>query len=212
MTLRVCLWAVAAALGLSLCAQSAVAQSKLKVVFPTTPTTMALPHYVAIEKGWLKNAGVEIEEVTVQGDPNAIRALISGQADIAGSGTFPVYGAIANGAQMKAIASWQPIADYQVVAQKQFKTVKDLENARIAAASIGGLTSVIPEMLLRKHGIDPSKMKFTSIGGHEARLQAVLANKLDATIVSNLYASIGKRKGDISIITSIAREYPGMGY
>ncbi len=213
MIIRACLLAMASVIAsLGLGTSFAEAQTKLKIVFPTTPTTMGLPHYVAVEKGWLKNAGVEIEEITVQGDANAIRALISGQADIAGSGTFPAYGAIANGAQMKAIGSWQAVADYQVVAQSQFKTVKDLETARIAAASIGGLTSVIPEMLLRKYGVDPGKMKFTSIGGHEARLQAVLANKLDATIVSNLYAAIGKRKGDISIIASIAREFPGMGY
>src|SRR5690242_17850118 len=109
MTLRICLWAVAAALGFSLCAQSAGAQTKLKVVFPTTPTTMAWPSWIAMEKGWREDGGVEIEAVRVQGDRNAIRALSSGQADIADSGTFPVYGAIASGAQMKAIASWQPI-------------------------------------------------------------------------------------------------------
>ena len=62
---------------------------KLKVVFATPPTTYALPHFVAQDLGWLKSRGLTIEEVFLVGDANALRALLSGQGDLAAPGTFP---------------------------------------------------------------------------------------------------------------------------
>lgn len=207
------LWRLGVLAAMAAFATVASAQTgKIKIVFPTTATTMLLPHYVAQDLGWFKKAGLEVEEITVQGDANAIRAIASGQAELAASGAFPIFGAIINGAPIKAVGSWQPIADYQVVAQSRFNSIKDIESGTIAAASIGGLTTAIPSLLMRKHGLDPNKMKFTSVGGHEARLQAVLAKKLDATIVSNLFASMGQKLGDVKVLASIAKEFPGLGY
>lgn len=204
---------VAALVLSSLAASGANAQTgKLKFVIPSTATTAFLPHYVAQDLGWLKKAGLEVEEVTVLGDSNAIRAILSGNGDIVGTGTISTFTAIANTAPLKAIASWQPIADYQVVAQSRFNTLKDLETASFAAASIGGLTTAIPSMLMKKHGLDNSKMRFLTVGGHEARLQAVISKKVDSAIVSNLYASLGQRTSDIKLLASVAKEFPGLGY
>lgn len=188
------------------------AQTKLKVVFPTTVGTHGLPHYVAQDLGWFKKAGLDVEEVTVLGDANAIRAMVAGQSDVAHMGTVSVYGAVANGVPIKAFGSVQPIPDYQLIAQRQYRTLKDLESTRIAAASIGGLTTAIPTVLMKKHGLDPGKMIFASVGGHEARLQAVLGNKLDATLVSNLFAEVGQKMGGVNVIVSVAKELPGLGF
>jgi ABC-type nitrate/sulfonate/bicarbonate transport system substrate-binding protein len=108
---------------------------KLKVVFATPPTTYALPHFVAHDQGWLKQRGVEIEEVWLTGDANALRALLSGQGDIAAPGTFPAYSVVAEGGKIKAIGSWQPLVDYVIVAREGLTSLKDLGTARIAAAS-----------------------------------------------------------------------------
>jgi NitT/TauT family transport system substrate-binding protein len=184
----------------------------IKVVFPTTPTTQLLPHYVAEAKGYFKRVGLDVETITVTGDANAIRAVVSGQGDVAGAGNFPIYGAIENGAKIKAIGAWQAIVDYQLVAQTKFRTLKELEGSRLSAASIGGITTVIPEMLFEKHGLDPKKIRFISVGGHDARLKAVIADKTDATIVSTMFAAIGPTLGPVHTLVSIAKEFPGMGY
>ncbi len=202
-----------AALAFGLAATGASAQTgKIKIIIPSTATTAFLPHYIAQDLGWFKKAGLEVEEVNVLGDANAIRSIIAGNGEIVGAGTTSTYTAIANGAPLKGIGSWQPIADYQIVAQSKFNTLKDLEGASFAAASIGGLTTAIPTMLLKKHGHDTSKLKFLSLGGHEARLQAVIAKKVDAALVSNLFASIGQKSSDIKLLGSVAREFPGLGY
>jgi ABC-type nitrate/sulfonate/bicarbonate transport system substrate-binding protein len=63
--------------------------TKLKLVFATPPTTYALPHFVAQDLGWLKQRGLEVEEVWLTGDANALRALLSGQGDIAAPARSP---------------------------------------------------------------------------------------------------------------------------
>lgn len=194
--------------GSGACAQT----GKIKIIIPSAGATAFLPHYVAQDLGWFKKAGLEVEEVNVLGDSNAIRSLISGQGEIIGSGTSSTYLAIANGATLKGIGSWQPIADYQIVAQSRFNSLKELETATFAAATIGGMTTAVPQMMLRKQNLDASKMKFLVIGGHEARLQAVIAKKVDAATVSNLFASLGQKMSDVKLLGSVAREIPGLGY
>jgi ABC-type nitrate/sulfonate/bicarbonate transport system substrate-binding protein len=195
-------------------ASGALAQGamKLKVVFATPPTTYALPHFVAQDLGWLKSRGLEVEEVFLTGDANALRALLSGQGDLAAPGTFPAYSVVAEGGRIKAIGSWQPLVDYVMIARQGITSLKELTNARIAAASIGGLTTELPKMLLQKHRIDTSRAVFFSVGGHEARLQAVVGGKADAALVGILYAGHGKRLAKLNVVANLAQEFPGLGY
>src|SRR5215213_9209260 len=73
-------------------------------------TTFSLPYLVALKKGWLGD--VQVEDVHVTGDANAMRVLLSGNADIALIGTLNVLASIHAGANVRAIHSWQPIGDY----------------------------------------------------------------------------------------------------
>lgn len=195
-------------------ASPSVAQvpTKLKLVFATPPTTYALPHFVAQDLGWLKQRGVDVEEVWLTGDANALRALLSGAGNIAAPGSFPTYSVVAEGGRIKAIGAWQPLVDYVLVAREGIATLKDVAGTRVAAASIGGLTTELPRMLLQKHGIDVGRTSFFSVGGHEARLQAVVAGKADAALVSLLYAAHGQRMAKLNIVADVAREFPGLGY
>jgi ABC-type nitrate/sulfonate/bicarbonate transport system substrate-binding protein len=73
-------------LGITLFDGRSALASKIKMAFPGPATTFSLPLYVAQKKGWLG----ELEEVVVTGDSNAMRALLSGNADIALVGTLNV--------------------------------------------------------------------------------------------------------------------------
>jgi ABC-type nitrate/sulfonate/bicarbonate transport system substrate-binding protein len=73
-------------LGLILFDGRSALASKIKMAFPGPATTLSLPLFVAQKKGWLGE--LEVEEVVVTGDSNAMRALLSGNADIALVGTL----------------------------------------------------------------------------------------------------------------------------
>jgi len=84
--------------------------AKIKMVFPGPVTTFSLPYLVAQKKGWMD--GLEVEDIHVTGDANAMRVLLSGNADIGLIGTLNVLASIHAGAGIRAVHSWQPIGDY----------------------------------------------------------------------------------------------------
>jgi NitT/TauT family transport system substrate-binding protein len=196
----------------SLAGDAAAQRTKIKVIFPTAPTPQFLPHFVAKDSGWLQRAGIDVEEVWLNSDANAMRALLAGQADLANVGAFALYSAIAEGGAVKAIASSQPVIDYVLIAREGFDSLSNLAAARIAAASIGGLTSELPRLAMLKNNVDPSRATFFTVGGHDARLQAVLAGKADAALVSPLFAEQGRKFGKLNTVLNLAREFPLLSY
>jgi len=73
------------------------------------------------------------------------------------------------------------------------------------------MTVEIPKMLLRKNGLDPTKPQYLPVGGMSARMQAVVAKKVDVTMVDTFFAALGKKQGLVTV-ASIAKEFPNLGY
>lgn len=181
---------------------------KLRVIFPTTSETLQLPFWVAIQQGWL-----DAELITVAGDSNALRALLSGQGDVAVVGVFNVFLAIAEGARAKAISSWQGVNDYQMIVPPKIQTLQDLSGKVIAATGPGGPPEEFARVLLKKYKMDPASVRFVSIaGGHAGLLQAVAAGRADAALVNTSTALRGEKGGQVRILYSIAKEFPSLGY
>jgi ABC-type nitrate/sulfonate/bicarbonate transport system substrate-binding protein len=192
--------------------QKAAADEKIRLVFPTTPTTLFLPYYVAQKKGWLE--GLTIEETYVTGDSNAIRAVLSDNADFGGGvGTFSVLSAVEAGADLEAIGSWSPLPDYNVViSPDKGDKIADLAGKVIASSGPGALPDQLPRILMRKYQVDPSTSRFIQVGGHPARLQAVLGGRADATLVNTITALESIESGKVKLVARIATEFPMLGY
>jgi NitT/TauT family transport system substrate-binding protein len=65
---------------------------------------------------------------------------------------------------------------------------------------------------MRKHGIDEQTARFVQVGGHAARLQAVIGGRADATLVNTVTAFKGVQDGKVVILTRLSNEFPGLGY
>jgi len=50
------------------------------------------------------------------------------------------------------------------------------------------------------------------IGGHAARLQAVIGGRADATLVNTVTALKGVEDGKVTVVTRLSAEFPGLGY
>ena len=112
--------------------------AKLKMVFPGPVTTFSLPYLVAQKKGWMSE--LDVEDVHVTGDANAMRVLLSGNADIGLIGTLNVLASIHAGASIRAIHSWQPIGDYSLVlATGKGDKLADLVGKIFATSGPGGV-------------------------------------------------------------------------
>lgn len=211
-------WAIRPAFGLALVfamsgqVAAAADAMKLKLIFATPYSTNYTPFIVAKDAGLFAKEGLETEEVFVSGDANATRAVISGAGDVALTGPVNLIAAVENGAKLKSIGSWQPVPDYEVVASLSIKSMNDLADKTFAASGPSGLPQVLPVMLFKKLGVQSDRVKFVSIGGHSARLQAVIAGKADAALVNSITAATGVKNGTVHIVASVADHFPKLGY
>ena len=177
--------------------------------FTGSATTLSLPFFVAQKKGWLGD--LNVKEIYVTGDSNAMRVLLSGNVDIATVGTVNVLTSIEAGANIAAIGSWQPLPDYNVVIKKGMgTTVMDLADKTIATSGPGGMPDQLVRLLMREHNVDESKSRFVQVGGHAARLQAVIGGRAEATLVNTVLTAKGAEA--INVATSIASEFPKLVY
>src|SRR5437899_10163181 len=185
--------------------------AKIKMVFPGPVTTFSLPYLVAQKKGWLGN--LEVEDIHVTGDANAMRVLLSGNADIGLIGTLNVLASINAGASIRAVHSWQPIGDYSLVlATGKGSKLADVAGKTFASSGPGGLPDQLPRLIMRKHGIDETTARFVQVGGHAARLQAVIGGRADATLVNTVTALKGVKDGKVTVVARLSAEFPGLGY
>jgi NitT/TauT family transport system substrate-binding protein len=200
--------AILAALGGWSAAAQAQAQ-KLKVAFPAVSETLYLPFLIAQDKGW-----VNADAVQVSGDANAMRALLSGTADVAIVGDFNVFSAAAEHASIRVIGSWQGVNDYQMVVDKSIDSFQDLAGKAYATTGPGAPPEEFSKLVLKKHGVDLSKVQFIALGGggHATLLQAVIAGRAAGTLVTTSNALQGVNGGKVKVLTSISHEFPGVGY
>jgi NitT/TauT family transport system substrate-binding protein len=190
---------------------STAGAAKIKMVFPGPVTTFSLPYLVAQKKGWMGD--LEVEDVHVTGDANAMRVLLSGNADIGLIGTLNVLASIHAGAGIRAIHSWQPIGDYSLVlATGKGNKLADLAGKTFASSGPGGLPDQLPRLIMRKHGLDEASTRFAQVGGHAARLQAVIGGRADATLVNTVTALKGVQEGKVTVVAKLSAEFPGLGY
>lgn len=190
----------------------AQAQTQLEIIFPTPPTTFAIPHYVAMDRGCYDKEGLAVKDTHLIGDANAFRALVSGQGDMVLVGPSTTMNGILKGANVKAFFSWQPRVDYQLITAKGQSDKIDQGLVGLKFASGGGISMLnhMTAMILEKHGLDSSKMEHVPIGGHSDRLAAVIAGKAQMSLVNTLTAT---RAGDqINVVTPVAKELGGIGY
>jgi len=188
-------------------------KTKLKIAFPTSPHAFALPHFVAMEKGWLTDAGLDVEEQWLIGDTTVIRLIVTGEADLCVTGLPAAFSAIAAGAQVKAIGSQQVIFDFQMVTDKKITKVSELDGKRFAAGPPLSIQTEVPRVIMRKYGIDPEKVQFQQAGGTPDRLQAVVRGVADATLIGTSFALQAAAKyPNVHVLTTVPKEFPGMGF
>ena len=200
-----------AALSIATClcaASNAQAADKLTLVFTTSAATFALPVLVAQEKGWL-----DANIMVVGGDANGLRALLSGTGDITFPGPFTVLSAASQGAKITAIGSWQGVADYDFIVGKDINAMQELEDKVYAGTGPSGAPEEYGKLLMRKYGVDTSKIKFIALNqGHADIVNAVVAGRASAGMANALSSQVGVRTGKMKILTTVAKEYPQIGY
>jgi NitT/TauT family transport system substrate-binding protein len=173
--------------------QDKTANEKVRIAVATSSMAFLVP-FVAKDRGLYSKNGIDAEIIQMR--PNiAMAALLSGDIDYAeliGS----VIRSAAKGLPVRAISTGIKAPFFSFVAQKQYKSVKDLKGAVIGLSSIGGTNYISTRLTLRHFGLDPDKdVKLLAIGDEKLMYDAFKIGRVDCIAVAPPYSVLAKREG-----------------
>lgn len=122
-------------------------------------TIFYAPQYVAIEKGYFKDYGIDIDLILTSGADKVTAAVLSGDADIGfcgSEGTIYVY----NGGEKDYLKTFAQLTQKDgtfLVSRKKYDNFKleDLKGKSIIGGRAGGMPEMTFEYALKQNGIDP---------------------------------------------------------
>jgi NitT/TauT family transport system substrate-binding protein len=162
--------------------------AKIKMGSSLSPPSLeSITPYVAIEKGFFKKYGLDVEVVEFRGDAIHVKALLSGDIDMSiNMGATEGIVSVAKKAPLKLWVVTNPTTPYHFVARKEAgTTLQALVGKSIAVSGIGAISYHIPRIVLERSGVDPEKFKYVAVGSPADRFKALIAGKVDATVVTN---------------------------
>ena len=178
------------------------------------PSIDSITPYVAIEKGFFKKYGLDVEVVEFRGDATHVKALLSGDIDV--SINMGATEGIVSASKKAPIRLWvvtNPITPYHFVARKEAgTTLQALVGKSIAVSGIGAISYHIPRIVLERSGIDPEKFKYVAVGSPADRFKALVAAKVDATVVTNTEAAKLANYPEIMDLVNVPKVVPEIPY
>lgn len=139
-------------------------------------TIFYAPQYVAIEKGYFKEVGIDIELILTAGADKVTAAVLSGDADIGfcgSEGTIYVYNAKEKD-YLKTFAQLTQKDGSFLVSREKFDnfSLNDLKGKSVIGGRAGGMPEMTFEWALKQNGIDPkndleidTSIAFAAMGG-----------------------------------------------
>lgn len=141
--------------------------------------------YMALEKGFFKKRGLDVEFVNLRGDKVVVRALLAGELESAEPSPGGPLAAIDSGADLRFIGSSMPGLPFALYAKKDIKSWEDLKGKTFAVSAPGSTPDIIARAMLQRKGVDPASIKIAAAGGSAGRIQALAGGKVDATAASS---------------------------
>lgn len=160
----------------------AAAQTKVTMYLDFLVNGYHSPFYVAKEKGWYKEAGLDVTISPGKGTADSIKTTGTGNAEFG----FPDFGALAKavseGVPLTAVAAFVHETPSGIIsfADKAVKSPKDLEGKTLAVAPFGATAIMLPAFA-KFSNVDMSKVK-TVTYNFGAMVPSFLTGKVDATI------------------------------
>ena len=134
---------------------TALAQDTGKVVLGWAANLQTAPIVVAVEKGYFKDAGLEVKSVRFVTGREALEALLGGQLDLGFMAEFPpVIGALRN-QNFRVVATLSKYAGNRIISKASvgFHDIKDLEGKRIGT-TLGSNNDYFTQLVLKKYHVN----------------------------------------------------------
>jgi NitT/TauT family transport system substrate-binding protein len=195
--------AAATALGM-LGAPAVRAQAGPKIRIGYWPVAAGLPFFAAIEKGYFKEAGLDVEPLKFAGAQQVMEAMLSGRSDGSSNGTGSANLAIGEIAQpgLFKIFCTNPsnavnvLEEFLVPKDSPVKTMAELKGKKVASGP--GIQNVtLAKTMLERAGAGAMNVVELPIGQHVA---ALAAGQIDAVYTLEPTGTVGRLNGTTRVL------------
>ena len=172
-----------------------VAPEKIAVSYPSVTSTGGVVPWIAKEKGFFSSNGLDAELIYTSG-ALSMQALLGGSVDLALGSIFDPLSAIAGGADIVVIGSFNNSPPYVMAAIPEVREVKDLRGRKVGVRSLTGPATAITQIILEEAGLDPKRdVQILRVGGTAIRLAALKDGHIDAALIDEAVAHRAKESG-----------------
>jgi NitT/TauT family transport system substrate-binding protein len=180
------------------------AQAKGKLGYMKIVDNAAL--FVAMEKGFFKAEGLELESLPLAGGAPIINGVTSGDLQFGWSNVISLYQAHVEGFDFKLIAGGATNVKakneshaIQIGKNSPIKTAKDIEGKTVAVNTLNNIVHLMAMAWIDKNGGGSAKVKFVEVPFPQ--MEATLsAGKVDAISVHEPFATAATQKGDTRVL------------
>ncbi len=181
---------------------SAAASEKLRV--GALRLTSSAPLFIAAEKGYFADEGLDVELKFMKSAQPVALALAAGDVDVGATGlTAGLYNAAANGLKVSIVADKGRVwPGYRLVGlmvsndawEKGLKSLPDLKGKRVGITQVGSTFHYMLGNILTKNGMDLKDVKPTPLGGVKSMMDAVAANRIETAFMVQPFCTVMEKK------------------
>ncbi|WRP05820.1 ABC transporter substrate-binding protein [Rossellomorea aquimaris] len=211
------------AIGLTACGEKEEVLQKVRVA-EVTRSIFYAPEYVAIEKGFFKEEGIDIELTTTWGGDKTMTTLLSGGADVALVGSETSIYVHAQGSDDPVInfAQLTQTDGTFLVSREKVENFEwnQLKDSTFLGQRKGGMPQMVGEFVLKQNGIDPQNdlnliqnidfaniaSAFASGTGDYVQLFEPTASIFEQEGKGHIVASFGTESGHVPYTTFMAKD------
>ncbi len=192
--------------GLTLPHASAWGQTKSKLGY--MKIVDCTPMFMAMEKGYFKAEGLEIDPVPMAGGAVIVQGVTSGDLQFGWTNVISLYQAVVEGFDFKLIAGGatnvrgtHETHAIEVLKNSPIKAAKDLEGKTVAVNTLNNIVHLMAMAWVDKNGGNSSKVKFVEIPFPQMA-PSLIAGRVDAISVQEPFAAAAARQPEIRVLAN----------
>src|SRR3989304_2424149 len=202
--------AFAAALGITLGLVASVsAQAPTTIRLGYIPILTQLPLFTAMDKGYFKEAGLDVQAQSFAGGANVLEALGGNSIDLASAvNVVSLFQARAQGIDFVVVAGdsgigtkLPEVAMVMVRKDAGINSVKDLEGKRFGLPNLQNINWLYNMEHLSRNGVNTSRVNWVEIGIPRAPA-ALLNRQVDAAVLVEPFITVVQDTGEGKVMYS----------
>jgi len=163
--------------GISLSADSSPKRTLVRMGLAARSTT-SMPFFVARERGFFREEGLDVELIVMQAI-QTIQATLGNSTHFS-SATGSAVSAAVRGADIKVILAVTDRPSFDLIAQPGITSVQQLRGKKIGTGGVGSLAEILTRRILEVNGVRPEEVAILATGPSHVTYLSLKAGVIDA--------------------------------